>query len=67
MDFQHDGNAVGGALLVEDGIRNEAADIGGVDLGGIAGALEGLFGDGYEFFRGVFFVCPDADVRGWVD
>ena len=67
VDFQHDGDAVGVALLGEDGIRDEAAGVGVVDLGGVAGALEGSFGDGLEFFRGVLFVCPDAYVRGWGD
>ncbi len=64
MDLQHDGDAVGGALVGEDGIRDEAAGVRVVDFGGVAGALEGSFGDGLEFFRGVFFVCSDAYVRG---
>ena len=65
MDLQHDGDAVGVALLGEDGVRDEAACVGVVDLGGEAGALECFFGDGLEFFRGVLIVCPDADIRGW--
>ena len=62
VDLQHDGDAVGVALLGEDGVRDEAACVGVVDLGGVAGVLEGVFDDGLEFFRGVLFVCPDADV-----
>ena len=45
MDLQHDGDAVGIALVGEDGVRDEAAFVGVVDLGGVAGALEGSFGD----------------------
>ena len=45
VDFQHDGDAVGVALPGEDGVRDETACVGVVDLGGVAGALEGSFGD----------------------
>lgn len=46
MDFQHDGDAVGVALVGEDGVRDEATFVGVVDLGGVAGILECSFGDG---------------------
>lgn len=46
VNLQHDGDAVGGALPGEDSIRDKAAVIGIVDLGGVAGTLECLFGDG---------------------
>ncbi len=65
MDLQHDGNAVGVALLGENSIRDEAACVGVFYLGGVASVLEGSFGDGLESLGGVLFVCPDADIRGW--
>ncbi len=65
VDLQHDGDTVGGALPGENGIRDEAAGIGVIDLGGVAGAPESIFDDSPEFLGSIAFVCPDADVRGW--
>ena len=53
MDFQHDGDTVGVALPGDDGVRDETAGVGEIYLGGVAGALEGLFGDSQEVLGGV--------------
>ena len=52
MDFQHDGDTVGVALPGDDGVRDETAGVGEIYLGGVAGALEGLFGDSQEVLGG---------------